>query len=97
MDFRSATDLLFEKVGHEDLAKMLGTSVASIRQARLNEDARAKRAPPNGWEKAVMKLAEERVAVFADLVRRLKAEERPRAQPASGRSPGSARPAATNT
>lgn len=43
MDFQAATDGLFSRVDHEDLAKALGVSVASIRQARLKPDASARR------------------------------------------------------
>jgi hypothetical protein len=53
MNFKDATDALFERVTHEDLAGALGVSVPSIRQARLDGKALAFRQPPEGWEKAV--------------------------------------------
>ena len=49
MNFREATDGLFSRVSHEDLARALGVSVASIRQARLNyKPARIERPQQNG-------------------------------------------------
>jgi len=71
MNFRKITDALFASVGHQDLAKALGVSVASIRQARLDEGAQAHRTPPKGWEKAVRKLAEDRVRHYQRLAEQL--------------------------
>jgi hypothetical protein len=62
MNFKEATDALFERISHEDLADALGISVASIRQARLSPDANAFREPPKGWEEAVLQLAKKRLA-----------------------------------
>jgi len=61
MNFRSATDALFDHVNHETLAKALGVSLASIRQARLQEAARGKRTPPKDWPCAVIQLAEQQI------------------------------------
>lgn len=71
-DFRRATDELLYNVSHEELAKALGCSVATLRQARLAEGAKAHRKPPEGWEKVVAKLAENRSAAMAKLADRLK-------------------------
>src|ERR1700694_4006430 len=71
MNFKAASDALFERVTHEDLAAVLGGSVASIRQARLDPDANAYRSPPEDWEKAVRALAESRVRHFQKLARSL--------------------------
>jgi len=60
MDFKKATDELFARIAHEDLAKALGVSVASIRQARLAPGALAHREPPTNWERTTAKLAEQR-------------------------------------
>ena len=57
MDFRQATDGLFDRIDHSELAKALGVSIASIRQARLNAEASAHRSPPAEWRKAVIRLA----------------------------------------
>ena len=72
MNFKDATNALFERVTHEDLAGALGVSVPSIRQARLDGKALAFRQPPEGWEKAVVSLAESRVRHYQGLVRKLK-------------------------
>jgi len=71
MDFRNATDSLFDTVSHADLAKALGVSVPSIRQARLGEGSKARRSPPEGWEAAVVSLAERRIRSYQMLISRL--------------------------
>jgi hypothetical protein len=73
MNFKKATDSLFDGVSHAELADALGVSVASIRQARLGEDAKAHRAAPAGWEEAVVKLAEKRLSHYQRLIERLRA------------------------
>ena len=72
MNFKTATDRLFSRVDHKDLAKALGVSVASIRQARLRPDALAHRSPPPDWEKALIHLAEERVWHFRKLIEEMR-------------------------
>lgn len=61
ISFQQATDMLFDPVTHQDLARALRISIASIRQARLNTQARAHRPPPKGWENAVTDLARARL------------------------------------
>ena len=68
MNFKNATDRLFSRIDHPDLARALGVSVASIRQARLKPDAKAHRSPPPDWENALLRLAEARVLHFQELV-----------------------------
>lgn len=72
MDFRKATDNLCEGVSHAELARALGVSVASVRQARLDAEAKAHRAPPVGWEAAVIQLAEEQALHYKRLATRLR-------------------------
>lgn len=72
MDFRKATDALFEPVAHADLAKALGVSIPLIRQARLDEAAKAHRSPPEGWERAVISLAEAKIEKYRRLIERLR-------------------------
>jgi hypothetical protein len=74
MDFKEATDGLFARVDHEDLARKLGVSVASIRQARLRPEAGAHRSPPENWQTAVIRAAEERVWHYRNLIERLREE-----------------------
>jgi hypothetical protein len=73
MDFREATDQLFNCVSHKDLADRLGVSVASIRQARLREEAEAHRNAPSDWRNAVIRLSEERVAHYRKLIEKVRA------------------------
>jgi len=75
MNFREATDRLFARIDHEDLARELGVSVAAIRQARLRGEARANRSPPAQWRSAAIALAERRMSHYAELLDALKADE----------------------
>ncbi len=68
MNFKKATDGLFNRVSHEDLAEQLAVSIAAIRQARLDPGAKAYRAPPKGWERAVADLAENRIRHYHQLL-----------------------------
>jgi hypothetical protein len=72
MDFKEATDGLFARVDHEELAEELGVSVATIRQARLRRDAAAYRVAPADWRRAVIRLAERRVRHYEQLVHLLR-------------------------
>jgi hypothetical protein len=72
MDFREATENLCIGVSHEELAKALGVSVATIRQARLRPDAKAHRSPPGDWKAAVIRLAEKRASLYRQLAETLK-------------------------
>lgn len=76
MNFKKTTDALFSRVDHSDLAKELGVSIALIRQARLHPGARACRAPPAGWQKAVLRLADDRARHFNRLAERLRLSNR---------------------
>ena len=71
MDFKKATDELLAGISHEELAKALGVSVPTIRQARLPEGAKARRSPPIGWEQPVAKMAKQRAERLKRLVERL--------------------------
>lgn len=72
MDFKEATDGLFAGLGHGELAKALGVSVATIRQARLKPEAKAHRAPPSEWENSVIRLAEEQVWHYRKLIENIR-------------------------
>jgi hypothetical protein len=76
MNFREATDGLFDRIDHAQLADALGVSVASIRQARLTPSAKAYREPPKGWEKAGIRLAENQMLHFQRLVAAIKKGDR---------------------
>lgn len=76
MDFKNATDSLFDRVSHDDLAAQMGVSIAAIRQARLDVSAHSHRSAPRGWEDAVVALAENRIRHYNELVGALKSEIR---------------------
>jgi hypothetical protein len=71
MDFRKATDELLACISHQELADALGVSVATVRQARLDPAARARRTPPVGWERAVRRLAQGRIEALKKLIAKL--------------------------
>jgi hypothetical protein len=71
MKFKDATDALFDRVSHPELADSLGVSVAAIRQARLSPSAKAFRQPPPDWEKPVIRLAQKRVAHYKLLIEKI--------------------------
>lgn len=73
MTFKDATDQLFEDIDHGTLAKSLGVSVASIRQARLDPSARAHRPPPKDWAFAVIRLAEQSIMRYRRLIEAVRA------------------------
>lgn len=62
MKFKQATDALLESVTLEDLAKVMGVSIQTVRQARAADGTKAHRAPPPGWENAVARLAARRAS-----------------------------------
>ena len=71
MEFRAATEVLFDRVRVEDLAGELHCSPQSIKQARMAEDADGRRSPPPGWEAAAAKLARRKAEQFKRLADRL--------------------------
>ena len=72
MDFKKATDeLLGVWISHQELADALGVSVATVRQARLDESAKAHRNAPEGWEPKVARLARSRASALQRLADRL--------------------------
>jgi hypothetical protein len=73
MDFKEATDELCESLSHDALAKALGVSVATIRQARLRTGAKARRSPPEKWEDTVIQLAGSQIQRYRHLISKLHA------------------------
>ena len=71
MNFKQATDALLESVTLENLAKEMGVSVQSLRQARAAEGSTSFRSPPPNWENAVAKLAAAQARKFQRLLERL--------------------------
>ncbi len=71
MTFREATDELLAGISHQQLADALGVSVPTVRQARLDEGAKARRNPPEGWQGTVADLAEMQASRLARLAKAL--------------------------
>ena len=71
MNFREALDALCSTVDHKDVADALGVSVQTVRQARMNADSSAFRAPPKDWEESVIRLAEKRVLHYRKLIAKI--------------------------
>jgi hypothetical protein len=74
MNFKDATDGLFDRISHDVLAGTLGISVSSIRQARLPETAKSYRQPPTGWQFAVIRLAEQQIMKQRALIESVRKE-----------------------
>jgi hypothetical protein len=74
MDFRAAANVLGSQVTTSEMAEALGISPHSIRQARLQVGAPGYRKPPEGWQEAFVRLAEQRTAELRQLVEALRRE-----------------------
>jgi hypothetical protein len=72
MDFKAASDRLIDCVSLSDIATAVGKSDAMIRRARLDPSTDSYRSPPDGWERAIAKLATERAAELARLANELR-------------------------
>jgi hypothetical protein len=72
MNFHEAVDALCASLDHEDVAKALGVSVQTVRQARLRQGSDAFRAPPKNWKAAITRLAKARVSYYRKLVEKMK-------------------------
>jgi len=72
MDFRKATDELCAAITHDDVARELGVSVQSIRQARMSRESNGQRSPPDNWKEAIVKLAEKRIVEYKSLIDKLR-------------------------
>lgn len=71
MDYKEATDRLFERITAADLAEELGVSQNAIARARLAPSTRDYRPPPSGWRAAVARLTERRAAELVALKKEL--------------------------
>lgn len=74
MDFTEATNKLTEAVTLAGLAKEMGASYGLIRQARMDPNSASFRRPPDGWQAAVARLAEQRAAELLQLSEELQSE-----------------------
>lgn len=75
MDYKEATDRLFERITAMDLATELGVSQNAVARARLEPTTRDFRPPPSGWRTAVARLAGERAEELQRLKREMEAEK----------------------
>lgn len=71
MDYKEATDRLFERITAADLAKELGVSGNAVARARLDPKTRDYRPPPARWQVAVAHLARQRASELLELQARL--------------------------
>jgi hypothetical protein len=71
MTIGDAIDKLGARVTHEEIARALGVSVASVRQYRLSPSAQAHRSPASGWQKVLARLARQRGKELKALAARL--------------------------
>jgi transposase-like protein len=67
MDFREAARRLGEQITTATMAKELGVSEHTVRQARLQAGASGHRSPPEGWPRILARLAREREGHFRSL------------------------------
>jgi acyl-CoA reductase-like NAD-dependent aldehyde dehydrogenase len=74
MDFKNAIENLCAPVTHQEVADALDVSRASVRQAMLAQGAKARRKPPEGWERIVCRIAEQRSAQLHRLAEKIRKE-----------------------
>jgi hypothetical protein len=67
VNYKEATDRLFERITAADLAEELGVSQNAVARARLDPTTRDFRPPPAGWEAAVARLAKKKTVAFQQL------------------------------
>lgn len=73
MEFREAVDALTGTYTQAEIAKAIGVSYHSVRQALLPGSSAAHRSPPEGWEAVIARLARERARELERLARELEA------------------------
>ncbi len=71
MEFRDAAQVLGEQITTADMARELGVSHHTVRQARLVEGAPGWRRPPDGWEAIFARLARQRARELERLAEEL--------------------------
>lgn len=83
MDFHKASSkATAARITLADIAKAAKAPPQTLRRARMDPEAPNYRPPPDGWEKALAKLAEKRAKALLKLAAKLrKSAERAKAQP----------------
>ena len=73
IDFKRASDrVAAARITLADMAKSVGVEHQTLRRARLDPESRSYREPPEGWEKAVAKLAQKRASDLIKLAEELR-------------------------
>jgi hypothetical protein len=67
--FKEATDAL--RLSAPELAALFGLSVQTVRQMRMDPGNPGFRSPPDGWERKLAPLAEERGSALRELAEEL--------------------------
>jgi hypothetical protein len=75
VNYKEATDRLFERITAADLAEVLGVSQNAVARARLDQSTRDYRPPPASWRSAVARLAEARATELMKLTDHLRETE----------------------
>lgn len=72
MSFVEVTDtFLANSVGLKEVAAALRVSYSTVRATRLPSDSPSHRKPPQGWERALARLARERAGSLSKLAEEL--------------------------
>jgi hypothetical protein len=74
VDYKEATDRLFERITAADLAEELGVSQNAVARARLDPKTRDYRPAPLGWVAAAAELARQRAGELLQLAREIEDE-----------------------
>jgi hypothetical protein len=77
MNFREAVDSVCEPLAHSTIAEALGVSLQAVRQARMDENSKAFRAPPKHWRDIIIRLAERRIMHYRQLIEQIRNEAVP--------------------
>lgn len=73
MDFHKASSkAAAARITLADIAKACKTAPQTLRRARMDPEAANYRSPPDGWEKALAKLAEKRAKDLQKLATKLR-------------------------
>jgi hypothetical protein len=71
MTFVEATNVFMVRVTLKDVARSIGCSTQTLKQARLSPKTTHHRRPPKGWEAVLVQLARARIMELEELARML--------------------------
>ncbi|MEX2472152.1 MAG: hypothetical protein WEA34_08245 [Gemmatimonadota bacterium] len=73
IDFKRASDrAAAARITLADMAKSVGVEHQTLRRARMDPESSGYRGPPEGWEKALAKLAQKRASDLIKLAEELR-------------------------